>query len=268
MEIYPPSSFVLVFLELKKSLNWKKNSEYFLLQSFSLKKDIPLQGGITIEKPELPENLLKRFIPVPIEESVKRSLSGLLSYVLETQLMEPNTSFDYSFIHREDHMKLDSTVLAHLELFETLISKERRGSLLGLLDQAVTPMGSRLHREWIARPLQSVEAIRLRQDLISYFYDDPLLLTRLRSHLEKVHDLERLLSKLVFSHIMPKDLRKITASLEGLPEILAELEEMKDHDLLSGLRAFPKLYQRLDETLLDDPAATIADGGVISPVPL
>lgn len=230
-----------------------------------VEKGIHLELGRQIEKPEIPDTLLKQFVSVPIEESVKRSLSGLLGYVLETQLMEPETVFDYSFIHREDHMKLDSTVLAHLELFETLISKERRGSLLGLLDQAVTPMGSRLLREWIARPLQSISAIETRQDLIESFFEDPLLLSRLQSHLKEIHDLERLLSKLVFSHIMPKDMRKITSSLAVLPEILAELEGLKEHPLLCDLKPFHALHKRLEETLLEDPAATIADGGVISP---
>lgn len=253
------------FFSLEEMTELEEELDLLSPSELLVEEGIALSAGIPIAPPHLSDSLLKGFISTPIDPGVKSSLSGLLNYILETQFIQPNTSFDYGFIHRQDHMKLDPTVLSHLELFETLISKEKRGSLLGLLDQSITPMGSRLLREWMARPLQHLSAIELRQDLIEHFVLHPVLLQNLRDILRGVHDLERLLSKVVFSHIMPKDLRKICSTLAALPKLLTDLKESREHELLEGLQEFKELHQQLDETLLEDPAATLAEGGVISP---
>ncbi len=241
--------------------------EVFTLRPSELlvEEGIDIGASRIIPKPSIDKKLFDTFLKVRPDSSSLTSLSALFEYILETQLLEPNTAFDYSFIGRGDYMKLDSSIFSHLELFETLISKEKKGSLLGLLDRCSTPMGSRLLALWIQKPLQNLEKINKRLDLVEYFYDRPELLFPLEEILREIFDLERLVSKLVYSHIMPKDLRKITASLSKLPQLLDMLEGLENRDLIKGLRAEPELYDKLNETLLEEPAATIAEGGVISP---
>ncbi|HZK09440.1 MAG TPA: DNA mismatch repair protein MutS, partial [Clostridia bacterium] len=229
-----------------------------------VEKGLPFQATKKIDKSKVSKKLLNTFLKVPPEEGALHSLSALFEYILETQFIEPNTTFDYAFINREDFMRLDSTLYAHLELFETLISKEKKGSLLGLLDHCSTPMGSRLLQQWIQKPLQNISSINKRLDLVEFLYQNPELISLLEDNLSSIYDLERLISKLVFGHIMPKDLRKMTSSLGVLPQIMENLSNLKDRDLLLGLKTFPELWTYLDESLLKEPAATIADGGVIS----
>lgn len=229
-----------------------------------VEKGLPFQATKKIDKSKVSKKLLNTFLKIPPEEGALHSLSALFEYILETQFIEPNTTFDYAFINREDFMRLDSTLYAHLELFETLISKEKKGSLLGLLDHCSTPMGSRLLQQWIQKPLQNISSINKRLDLVEFLYQNPELISLLEDNLSSIYDLERLISKLVFGHIMPKDLRKMTSSLGVLPQIMENLSNLKDRDLLLGLKTFPELWTYLDESLLKEPAATIADGGVIS----
>ncbi|NLY72935.1 MAG: DNA mismatch repair protein MutS [Tissierellia bacterium] len=244
--------------ELEEELLSLKPSEILI------EEGLELRTTGAIPRPKSTSKLLDSFLKVKPDEASLGSLSILFEYILETQFIEPTTSFDYEFLSREDFMRLDSTVYSHLELFETLIGKKKRGSLLGLLDRCSTAMGTRLLQKWIQKPLQSQNQINRRLDLVEFFYDRPEIIPGLEDKLGKIHDLERLISKLVYSHIMPKDLRKISASLEVVPEILRDIEGL-DSPLISGLVALPELYGRLDETLLEDPAATIAEGGVISP---
>lgn len=245
--------------ELEEELN------ILLASELLVEKGLPFTGTKTIEKPKVSRKLFDTFLKVSPEEGALHSLSALFEYILETQFILPNTAFDYAFIGREDFMRLDTTLYAHLELFETLISKQRKGSLLGLLDRCSSPMGSRLLQQWMQKPLQDIPSMEKRLDLVEFFYENPELIGELENILGEVYDLERLISKLVFSHIMPKDLRKITASLGVVPRILESLENLKDRELLSGLKAHPELWQLLDDTLLEEPAATMAEGGVISP---
>lgn len=245
--------------ELVEELNTLSPSE-LLVES-----GLPFKGTHVIKKRDISPKLFDTFLKHIPEEGALHSLSGLFEYILETQFIEPNTTFDYAFIHREDYMRLDSTLYAHLELFETLITKKKKGSLLGLLDRCSTPMGSRLLYQWIQKPLQHIPAIEKRLDLLEFFYHRPERITTCEKELAQIYDLERLMSKLVFGHIMPKDLRKIAASLEGIPRLIEALEGLQDFSLLEGLMPFPELHALLDETLLHEPAATIADGGVISP---
>lgn len=229
-----------------------------------VEEGLDLEATRFIERPQVSKKLLDTFLKVQPDKTSLLSLSVLFEYILETQFIEPNTAFDYEFMAREDFMKLDTTVYSHLELFETLISKKKRGSLFGLLDVCSTPMGSRLLQKWIQKPLQDIGAINQRLDLVEFFYDRPELIPLIEKELKSIHDLERLISKLVFSHIMPKDLRKISSSLEVVPRIKESIQELTS-PLIDGLEPLPEVYKLLDETLLEDPAATIADGGVISP---
>ncbi|NLY37428.1 MAG: DNA mismatch repair protein MutS, partial [Tissierellia bacterium] len=252
------------FYGLEEEEELKEELAILMPSELLVEKGLPFKASKIIDKPELSTKLFDTFLKVSPEEGTLHSLSALFEYILETQFILPNTAFDYAFITREDFMRLDSTLYAHLELFETLISKQKKGSLLGLLDRCSTPMGSRLLFQWMQKPLQNIPSIKKRLDLVQFFYENPELIGILEKELTGVYDLERLISKLVFGHIMPKDVRKITASLEAIPKILQNLALLNHPELLTGLKEFPELWQHLDDTLLQEPAATIADGGVIS----
>ncbi len=115
-------------------------------------------------------------------------------------------------------MTLDASTRRNLELEQTLRG-ERQGSLLGLLDRTVTPMGGRLIQQWISQPLLHAENIRLRQDSIQFFVERGMLRAELRAALKPVTDLERLVNRIVATHARPRDLVALRETLQLLPEL-------------------------------------------------
>ena len=102
-------------------------------------------------------------------------------------------------------MTLDAATRRNLELDETLRG-ERKGSLLGTLDQTVTPMGKRMIHQWVSQPLLNVERIKRRQNGVQYFFDDGMKRAELRAALKPLADLERLVNRVLAGYAQPRDL--------------------------------------------------------------
>ena len=168
--------------------------------------------------------------------------------------------------YRLDHfMVLDEATRRNLELFRTMADGKRRGSLLGLLDTAVTGMGSRRVRSWIGAPLLDPEAIEERLEAVDLLVSHPDLREQLRERLDHVFDIERLNAKVQGGRATPKDLVALRRSLEQAEGIDALLE----HPGAAAMLAFAPLPDVSDlcatiaATLVDDPPAVTKDGGLI-----
>ena len=163
-------------------------------------------------------------------------------------------------------MVLDETTRRTLEVAENARDGGREGTLLEVLDRTRTAMGGRLLRDWVLRPLLSVRAIEDRLDGVAFLLEHPTERASLRERLARVHDLERLLARCSMGTANARDLVALRDSLAVLPEIagaaialsappLARL--MESLDVLADLRG------RLDESLADDPPATVREGGLM-----
>ncbi len=164
-----------------------------------------------------------------------------------------------------DAVALDETAVRTLELLEGA-DGYARSSLLGVLDATVTPMGARLLRQWLLRPLRSPAAIAARQDAVGALVDDPAARAALRRALRTIGDLERLTSRATLGTAHARDLVALRASLTALPSV---------RDLASGLAApllgeaagaiasLESLREMLAGALVDEPPVTLHDGGLI-----
>jgi len=158
-------------------------------------------------------------------------------------------------------MTLDAATRRNLELDETLRG-ERKGSLLGTLDQTVTPMGKRMIHQWVSQPLLSVERIKRRQVGVQYFFDDGMKRAELRAALKPLADLERLVNRVLAGYAQPRDLVAMRETLSRLPNIV----NIIGHEQASEL---PKLelendvLSLLQSSVDDDPPSTLQNTGII-----
>ncbi|MEX2222116.1 MAG: DNA mismatch repair protein MutS [Candidatus Rokuibacteriota bacterium] len=163
-------------------------------------------------------------------------------------------------------MLLDPTAVVTLELFETAQERTTRGSLFATLDATTTPMGARLLRQWLLRPLLDLDAIGRRQEAVAALVSTPALRAALRRRLEGVGDLERLTSRAALGVAHARDLialRGFLARLPGLAEDLAGLDGALLATLAEEIVPLPDLQKLLEEALEDDPPLALKEGGLI-----
>ncbi|HEX7785650.1 MAG TPA: DNA mismatch repair protein MutS, partial [Methylomirabilota bacterium] len=163
-------------------------------------------------------------------------------------------------------MLLDATAVATLELFESAQERTSRGSLFATLDATATPMGARLLRQWMLRPLLDREAIARRQEAVVALVDAPGARVGLQQRLDGVGDLERLTSRAALGVAHARDLialRSFLARLPGLAEALRGLEAALLTTLAEEITPLPELQTLLEQALEDEPPLALRDGGLI-----
>ncbi len=178
------------------------------------------------------------------------SAAGALIYYVGTTLHHSLEHIRKVAIrHSDDALILDGATLRHLQLLPVGDVK-REASLFGVLDVTKTPMGARTLRNWIMRPLAEATAINARLDRVDGFVNNRAELTRLRSLLSGVRDLERLIAKVDTKRANPRDLKGLASSLRPVPEIGVGTRE-------------DAIVEMLDKAIVDDPPVLLTDGGFI-----
>ena len=164
-----------------------------------------------------------------------------------------------------EHLELPPTTIKNLELLRAVSDGAKERSLLAELDLCKTAMGSRLMRAWLLAPLLSIEAIRRRHDAVQAALETPTTRAQVRERLRAVLDLERLTSRLVARSATPRDLIALASSLEQTPSIASALSstEMPALVELAELDPLSDVASRIRQVLVDEPPASLKDGGVI-----
>ena len=191
---------------------------------------------------------------------------ALLQYLYDTQ----KTSLEH-FTHISPYltskfMLLDSSTRRNLELTETLREKQKRGSLLWVLDKTKTAMGARLLRSYIEQPLIDKAEIEKRLDAIEELNKDSVSRDELREYLGPIYDLERLLSKVTYKTANPRDMIAFRSSLEMLPHIKTVLDGFKKEalqEINASIDSLEDIYQLILNAIEDEPPITIREGGMI-----
>ena len=191
----------------------------------------------------------------------------LLRYVQETQRGLLPHLHGLITEQREQSLLLDAATRQNLELEQNLAGQHSH-TLAGIMDRCVTPMGSRLLRRWINRPLRDHDQLRQRQTLVGQWLEAERYLP-LQSLLKQVGDIERILTRVALKSARPRDLVQLRTALALLPDIRQQLDKLdSDTPLLTELRAqtrpFPQLVDELQRALIDHPPLLIRDGGVIA----
>ena len=166
-----------------------------------------------------------------------------------------------------DHfMLIDSSSRRNLELVETLREKQKRGSLLWVLDKTKTAMGARMMRSFVEQPLVDVEEIEKRQDAIEELNNKPMIRDEIREYLQPVYDLERLISRISYHSANPRDLLVFRSSLEMLPHIRLLLKECSGsalQEIYEDMDALEDLCELITAAIVDDPPLAMKEGGII-----
>ena len=194
------------------------------------------------------------------------ALGGLLCYLYETQKTDLSHIRDLEYYEEGRFMELDLTARRNLELTATLRSKEKRGSLLWVLDKTKTPMGGRLLRSWLERPLLSVAAITRRLNAVDALVKDAVGREELALALGGVGDLERLIGRVVYGSAGGRDMASLRASLEKLPNLREKLEPFaagRLGELTGELDLLEDVYELLCRAITEDPPFSVREGGFI-----
>lgn len=194
------------------------------------------------------------------------AVGSLFRYLLDTQkntMEHMNKIIPYT---TDRYMVIDSSSRRNLELVETLREKQKRGSLLWVLDKTKTAMGARMLRSFVEQPLIDADAINERLDAVTELNMQAMLREEIREYLNPVYDLERLVSRISYRSANPRDLLAFKMSLEMIPHIknlLANFTSpllVRINEQMDGLE---DLYTLLEDSITEDPPLAVKEGGII-----
>ena len=194
------------------------------------------------------------------------ALGGLLNYLYETQKTDLSHINDLDYYEQGRFMELDLTARRNLELTETLRGKEKKGSLLWVLDKTKTPMGARCLRSWLERPLLSVTAICKRNAAVAALVDNTIQREELIAAMTGLGDMERLIGRIVYGTAGGRDMASLRAAIEKLPAVKEQLAALNDHrlsELTAELDTLDDIGQRIADTICDEPPFSVREGGFI-----
>ena len=191
---------------------------------------------------------------------------ALLQYLIETQKTSIANLTALTPYSISKYMVLDSSTRRNLELCETLREKNKRGSLLWVLDKTKTAMGARMLRRYLEQPLIEKEEIMQRLDAVEELKDNAITREELREYLNPVYDLERLISRISYQTANPRDLVAFKTSLSMLPHIKYIMKSLQSPllvQLQEEMDELEDLFALVDTAIVDEPPISIRDGGFI-----
>lgn len=245
--------YKILSLDIKELIVNELINKVLLSKIRSLKIPVTIQNELLNDKYQ---NIYQNISDARIVNSIK-----LLLYYLGV-LQKRNLSHFQEVVikEKEQYLEMDIHTKRNLELTECLRTKERTYSLLWLLDNTKTAMGSRKLKCFIENPLLDINKINKRYDIVSKLLEEFILAEELRNDLYEVYDLERLCGKLSFGSANGKDLLQLKASLKVLPSIKEKLEKIGFYEKITTMR---DLYDLLEKSIYEEPPNTIKEGYLI-----
>ena len=195
------------------------------------------------------------------------AVGALIDYIYETQKTETPYLKELQVYSDGQYLEMDANTRRNLELTETMRQKEKKGSLLWVLDKTKTSPGARLLRSWVEHPLLSVGAITRRQSAVDEFYGNFMLREELSELLSSVLDMERLMTRIVYGTANAKDLRAVANTASVLPEVKRLLQSCKSEELSSICRELDLLEdicEKINAGICEEPPFSVRDGGMIA----
>lgn len=194
------------------------------------------------------------------------SVNILLSYLYKTQKTTLEHINKISFYSVKDYMFLDINTRINLEINETIRGKEKKGSLMWLLDSTSTAMGARLLKKWLEQPLIAIDRIEYRLKIVKSFVENIIFMDEVRKSLKNIYDLERIMSKVTYGSCNARDLISLKNSLSELPN-LKNILIYSDNKGLAGLGkkvdTLDDVYSLINKSIVDEPPISLKDGGII-----
>ncbi len=194
-----------------------------------------------------------------------RAAGSIIHYLRETQKRALKQVVSLTTYSTSRFMRLDATTRRNLEITETIRERQKRGSLLGVIDETLTSMGGRLLRARLAQPLLDRSQLEERLDEVQTFYDETILRGKVREVLGGVPDLERLVNRVVGGAAAPRDLVGIRDALDAVPDLKHILSQspIAGDRFGSSLDACADVGSLISVAIVDDPPGSASSGGVI-----
>lgn len=261
-------------------------AEVILGEEASMEKDIgpyisehfhtSLQKGLQKDRPQRYEELVREQFtaseaatPTYAERpEVLEACAILLLYLRKTQKIELSHMRNLVQYSVSQTMELDLTARRNLELTETLRSGEKKGTLLWVLDRTRTPMGGRLLRSWIEKPLLSPSAIDRRLTAVEELLKDNRLRDQIFAEFKGISDMERIVSRIAYGTANGRDLRALAEAAGHLPAVLGLLDGTGSgllREIYERIDPLEDLIQQIDRAIVEDPPLLLREGGIIRP---
>ena len=206
---------------------------------------------------------MAKLAKIPYAENATKLL---FNYIKETQKKELKHINKVNIYEASNYMTLDNIARKNLELTETIREKNKRGSLLWVLDRTSTSMGGRNLRRWIEKPLMDIGDIHKRLEAIKELKENVILRSDISETLKKVYDIERLAGKIAYGNVNARDMISLKTSLMQLPA-LKELMKNRTSDLLKQLYdeldVLEDVTKLIEDAIIDDPPIAVKEGGII-----
>ena len=194
------------------------------------------------------------------DDRIVKSLKNIMYHLHVNQLKDLSHLSHIQIIKKEDYLNMNIHTIRNLELLETLRLKERKYSLIWLLDKTKTAMGSRTLKNWLMNPLKDEEKINRRLDYIETLNNNFLLREELMRDLYEVYDLERLTGKVICGSLNGRDLLQIKNSIKVIPDINRILDELKFGIKINN---HEELFKLLESAISEDAPISIKEGNII-----
>ncbi|MBE6764859.1 MAG: DNA mismatch repair protein MutS [Ruminococcaceae bacterium] len=195
-----------------------------------------------------------------------RAVSALLGYLVKTQKSGLERINELSFYVGGEFMHIDATARRNLELVETMRFKEKKGSLLWVIDKTKTAMGKRLIRKWVEQPLVNPTRIQRRLNAVAELAADGMLRESLTSAMVGINDMERLMTKIVYGSANAKELRALSFTASKLPRLKKLLENVSCAQLkqiYSDIDCLEDVHELIESAIVDEPPFSVREGGMI-----
>lgn len=203
------------------------------------------------------------------KNALLRSCGAILAYVSQTQRCDKEHLKPFSPLNLSRRMLIDEVTERNLEIFSRLDGRKGKGTLRHILDETVTPMGSRLLEECLHHPWREPAPIQNIQKAVTFFFNNDTYRKRLRDALKKVFDLERLSTRISLNRASPRDFAALRNSLSALPGILSALNSEPVHQLPKPLQEVADAWDSLEEysslldrALVENPPIAVTEGGL------
>lgn len=200
------------------------------------------------------------------KKSAVCALSAALSYLYETQKNDLNNIRTVQFYSDLKYMKIGLSSRRNLELTETLRDREKRGSLLWVLDKTKTALGKRMLRSWVECPLYDCAGISRRHNAVEELCRNPVKLKGLTEKFTGIYDMERLMTRVVYNTANAKELLSLKSTLQTLPAIKAELENAESallRDIYRDMDLLEDIYTLVHDAISEDAPFSVREGGMI-----
>lgn len=250
-EVSSDKNFVPDFFNMKSSMT--KLDEKFDDETIHNTFDIIDEQGNLIK------NISERYLVI-------NAIGILLKYVEETQKIKPENLNKVVVYEVVKYMALDINSRKNLELTERIKDKNKKGTLLWVLDKTETSMGGRLLRRWINDPLVNIDDINLRLDAVEEIKNNLLLHDGIVDALKSIYDIERLAGKISYGTVNARDLISLKNSIMQLPELKSVIQNVNS-DFLKIINdevdILIDIYELIDKSIVDDPPLSVKEGGLI-----